>query len=66
MKELNIDSNAKNLNGILVARMFNVKSRLRDTDEFQKANIVPRTIRVEENGRIKVTHTHGNLYAAGS
>ena len=51
--EFNIDSNAKNLNGILIARMFNVKSRLRDTDEFQKANIVPRTIRVEENGHIK-------------
>lgn len=53
MHEFNIDSNAKNLNGILIARMFNVKSRLRDTDEFQKANIVPRTIRVEENGHIK-------------
>lgn len=53
MKEFNIDSNAKNLNGILIARMFNVKSRLRETDEFQKANIVPRTVRVEENGRIK-------------
>ena len=53
MEEFNIDSNAKNLNGMLIARMFNVKSRLRDTDEFQKANIVPRTVRVEENGHIK-------------
>lgn len=53
MNEFNIDSKAKNLNGILIARMFNVKSRLRETDEFQKANIVPRTVRVEENGRIK-------------
>lgn len=53
MKEFNIDSNAKNLNGMLVARMFNVKSKLCDTDEFRKANIVPRTIRVEENGCIK-------------
>lgn len=53
MKGFNIDTNAKNLNGILIARMFNVKSRLRETDEFQKANIVPRTVRVEENGRIK-------------
>ena len=52
MEELKIDSNAKNLNGMIIARMFNVKSRLRDTDEFQKANIVPRTIRVEENGHI--------------
>ena len=53
MEEFNIDSNGKNLNGMLIARMFNVKSRLRDTDEFQKANIVPRTVRVEENGHIK-------------
>lgn len=53
MNEFNIDSKAKNLNGILIARMFNVKSKLRETDEFQKANIVPRTVRVEENGRIK-------------
>lgn len=53
MKEFNIDSNAKNLNGMIIARMFNVKSRLRDTDEFQKANIIPRTVRVEENGHIK-------------
>lgn len=53
MEEFNIDSNAKNLNGMLIARMFNVKSRLRDTDEFQKANIIPRTVRVEENGHIK-------------
>ncbi len=53
MKEFNIDSNAKNLNGILIARMFNVKSRLRETDEFQKANIIPRTVRVEENSHIK-------------
>lgn len=53
MEKFNIDSNAKNLNGMLIARMFNVKTRLRDTDEFQKANIIPRTIRVEENGHIK-------------
>lgn len=33
--------------------MFNVKSELDKTDEFQKANIVPKTIRIEENGRIK-------------
>lgn len=52
MKELNVDTNAKNINSILISRMFNVKSKLRDTDEFQKANIIPRTIRIEENGRI--------------
>ena len=53
MKEFNIDSTAKNLNSMIIARMFNVKTKLRNTDEFQKANIIPRTIRVEENGKIK-------------
>jgi len=49
----NIDSSAKNINGIIVSRMFNVNGRLADTEEFQKANIIPRTIRIEENGKIK-------------
>ncbi len=53
MNNFNIDSTAKNLNSILVSRMFGVKGNLSETDEFLKANIIPRTVRVEENGRIK-------------
>ena len=53
MKEFNIDSNAKNINSMLISRMFNVKSKLSETDEFKKANIIPKTVRIEENGRIK-------------
>ena len=53
MKEFNIDSSAKNINSILISRMFNVRGKLRETEEFQKANIIPKTIRIEENGRIK-------------
>ena len=53
MEEFNIESNAKNLNAMLISRMFGVKGNLSETDEFLKANIVPRTIRVEENGKIK-------------
>ena len=52
MKELNIDSKAKNVLNMIINRMFNVKSKLKDTDEFTKANIIPKTIRVESNGRI--------------
>ena len=48
-----VDSKAKNLNEILVARMFGVKGRLAATEEFVKANIVPKTIRVNSNGTIK-------------
>ena len=53
MEVFNIESSAKNLNAMLISRMFGVKGNLSETDEFLKANIVPRTIRVEENGRIK-------------
>lgn len=53
MEKFNIESTAKNLNAMLISRMFGVKGNLSETDEFLKANIVPRTIRIEENGRIK-------------
>lgn len=53
MVEFGIKSKAKNVNSMLISRMFGVKSKLSETDEFQKANIIPRTIRIEENGRVK-------------
>ena len=53
MKEFNIDTKTKNVNSKLISRMFNVKSKLSETEEFQKAKIIPKTIRIEENGRIK-------------
>ena len=53
MKEFNIDTKAKNVNSMLISRMFNLKSKLSETEEFQKAKIIPKTIRIEENGRIK-------------
>ena len=53
MKELNVDSKAKNIFSVLINRMFHVKTNLRNTDEFLKANIIPKTVRVEENGKIK-------------
>lgn len=48
-----LDSKAKNINSMLVSRMFNVTENIGETEEFLKANIIPRTIRIEENGRIK-------------
>ena len=53
MKEFNLESTAKNINSMIISRMFNVKSKLSETEEFQKAKIIPKTIRIEENGRIK-------------
>lgn len=48
-----VDSEAKNINEILLAKMLDVKGRISATEEFQKANIIPKTIRLNENGTIK-------------
>ena len=48
-----VDCNAKNLNEILLAKMLGIKGKIAYTDEFQKACIVPKTIRVQRNGNIK-------------
>ncbi|MDY6073454.1 MAG: Sau3AI family type II restriction endonuclease [Eubacteriales bacterium] len=49
----NIESTAKNLNEILLAKMLGVTGKIAYTDEFQSANIIPKTIRVQRNGHIK-------------
>lgn len=51
-QKFNVQSNAKSLNEILVARMLGVNGKVSATDEFVKANIIPKTIRVNSNGRI--------------
>jgi DNA mismatch repair protein MutH len=53
MKIFSIESDSKNLNSMIVCRMFGIKGQLEKTDEFLKANIVPRTVRIENNNRIK-------------
>src|SRR5690554_1408817 len=54
IKEFNLDSSIKNINEILISRMLGLKNtRVSKTDEFQKANIVPKTIRLEENNKIR-------------
>ena len=50
---MEITGRRKDLHSGIVNAMFNVKGRLRNTDEFLKANIIPKTIRVEEDGNIK-------------
>lgn len=49
----NVDSNAKSLNEILLARMLGINGRIGNTAEFKKAGIVPKTIRVQKDGWIK-------------
>lgn len=48
-----VESNAKSLNEILLARMLGVSGRIAYTEEFQKAGIVPKTIRVQYDGSIR-------------
>lgn len=48
-----VESSAKNLNEVLLARMLDVRGKIAYTDEFQKAGIVPKTIQVRQDGTIK-------------
>ncbi len=48
-----VDSKAKSLNEILLSKMLGVSGRIAATEEFQKAGIIPKTIRVQKNGSIK-------------
>lgn len=56
MRMFGLDENvkkAKHLNERLLARMLGVRGRITKTEEFRKANIVPKTIRIQRNGHIK-------------
>lgn len=50
---LNITGKTKDDCSRVVNRMFNLKRGLNETEEFAKANIISKTIRVERNGKIK-------------
>lgn len=53
LKEMfHIDSTAKNINEVFLSKIFGIKGRLAKTDEFQNANIIPKTIRVQKSGKI--------------
>lgn len=51
-KMFNISTNPKNINELVLSRMLGIKGKVAETDEFLKANIVPKTIRVNEKGKI--------------
>lgn len=44
---------AKNVNELLLSKMLGIEGRASQTNEFKNANIVPKTIRIQENGTIK-------------
>ncbi|MDD3862016.1 MAG: Sau3AI family type II restriction endonuclease [Candidatus Gracilibacteria bacterium] len=51
-KEFKIKTNAKNVNELLLARMLGINGKVSASDEFKKANIVPKTVRINKNGSI--------------
>ncbi|MCL2046528.1 MAG: restriction endonuclease [Oscillospiraceae bacterium] len=53
LSEFGISTNSKNVNEIILAKILGVTGRISRTDEFRKANIIPKTIRIQKNGRIK-------------
>lgn len=48
-----VETTAKNLNEVLLAKMLGIQGKIAYTEEFQKAGIIPKTIRVRQNGTIK-------------
>ena len=48
-----IRSSPKNLNAMLLGRMLEVEGRIAATEEFKKAGIVPKTVRVRRDGKIQ-------------
>jgi DNA mismatch repair protein MutH len=48
-----LDTKAKQVNEVLLSRMLGLEGKISTTDEFKKANIIPKTIRIEKSGRIK-------------
>lgn len=53
MAHFGIKKKAKSINEILLAKMFDVTGKIAQTEEFKKAGIIPKTIRVEESGKIR-------------
>lgn len=52
MEIFGIQTRAKNINELLLAKMLGVEGKITATEEFQKANIVPKTVRVNVDGSI--------------
>ena len=51
--EFGLNEKAKSINYMVLSRILGIEGNIKDTEEFQKANIVPKTIRLEEDGSIR-------------
>lgn len=50
---LDINKNTKSLNSLIINKILGIKKDIKEIDEFKKAGILPKTIRIESNGKIK-------------
>ena len=48
-----IDSSAKNINEVLLAKMLGIDGKLATSAELKGSNIIPKTIRIQTSGHIK-------------
>lgn len=48
-----INSTAKNINELILAKALGIKGKVSQTEEFMKAGIIPKTIRVQKDGTIE-------------
>lgn len=53
MRHFHIVSSPKHLNEQLLSAMLGIQGKAAATEEFQSANIIPKTIRVQRNGKIR-------------
>jgi hypothetical protein len=53
MRMFGVETTAKNINEVLLAKMLGIQGKIAYTEEFQKAGIIPKTIRVRLDGTIK-------------
>lgn len=47
-----VETDAKNLNIVLLGKMLGISGRISSTEEFQNASIIPKTIRIQKSGHI--------------
>ena len=55
VSELNVKAskNAKSINASIINNIFKLSGDIKNTEEFQKACVIPKTIRIESNGNMK-------------
>ncbi len=53
IEEFKLNNKMKNVNERIIASILGVKGSIAKTEEFKKANIVPKTIRIENNNTVK-------------